>query len=252
MVTIYSLWLGQLTLETVLLVHLLVRHSFSRHPYFFTYLTVVWVVSVVQWIVYHWLSVYYPWVFWISELLTVLAGFFVICEIVRQTLHPFPAISQRTSWFMLALVLLLLLANVIMGLSGTGRWDDLVYRLERWLRLLQAALLAAILLAARRYSLALGRNVAGLLLGFGLFASLTVASVASLALTHIDLTRWGHLYAVTYLVTLVIWCIALWEYAPNRLPVRRDNLEQDYARLNAAITRALLQVRTGLRKTAGG
>ncbi len=263
MVIVYGLWLGQLTLETLLFVHLLLNRFFTRHPYFFTYLTVVWVASVVEWIIYHWVPAHYTGVYWVSELLTVLAGFLVIWEIVRQTLLPFPAIRQLTSWSMLALVLIILLvnvavalmiliANVFPGPSGSGRWTDLVYGLERWLYLLQAALLAAILLAVRRYSLPLGRNVAGLLLGFGLFASLTVTSVASLALAHIDLTRWGHLYAATYLVTLLVWCVTLWEYAPNPLPVRSDNLEQDYARLNAAITAALVQVRTGLRKTVGG
>ena len=251
MVTVYSLWLGQLTLETLLLVHLLRNRSVSRYPYFFTYMTVIWVMSVVQWIVYHQSATYYPWVYWIGELLTVLAGFLVVWEIFRQTLRPFPALCQRTNWFVLALVVAILLANLLLGPSSTGHREDLVYRLERWLHLLQAALLAAILLAARRYSLPLGRNVAGLLVGFGLYASLTVASVASLALTRIDLTRWGHLYAATYLVTLAIWTVALWHYAPNPLPARREYLEQDYARLNAAMAGALLQVQTGLRKVLG-
>ena len=251
MVLSYALWLGAIGFETALLIHLLRLHLVVRYPYFFFYLTLTWANSGISWVAYHHWSAHYPWIVWIGELLTVLAGFLLVWEVFRQTFFPFPAIRLRASWLVLALILLLLGGNLLLAVLGGPRGDHLFFQLERWLRLLQAGFLAAILGVARHYSLPLGRNVAGLAIGFGLYVSLTVVNFATQALAHIDLSQLNHLYAVTFLLTLVIWCHALWILAPNPAPPRRAHLEQDYARLNAIVAGAVLRLRGSRRKASG-
>lgn len=249
-----GLWLGTIALQSLLLAHLLRLRLAARFPCFFAYLTVSWASSCLAWIAYHSWPPYYSWVYWAGEVLTVLAGFALVWEVFRVTFHPFPATRDAAGAFLLVLASLVLIANVLLQVMGAlpHGWYELFSQLPRWLRLLQASLLAAVLLAARHYGLALGRNVLGLALGFGFYASLSVVSIASHALGSIDLAQYGHLYAIAYLATLGIWTYAFRHYAPNRLPAGIGHLEQDFARLNAAIGVALSQVRVGLRRTLGG
>lgn len=251
MVLSYGLWLAAVGVETALLIHLLRLQLVSSYPFFSAYLTLVWASSTCAWVTYHQGSAYYPWVYWIGEFLTVLAGFLVVWETFRHTLQSFPTIRRRLSWLILFLLLLLLVAQVLLGGFNALHWDHLFFGLARWLRFLQAGLLAAVLGAARYYGLPLGRNVSGMAIGYGLYTSLTVVNFVSQALARIDLTQFSQLYAGTYLLTLAIWCYALWVYAPNPAPLHRAHLEQDYARLNAIVAGALLQLRGSWRKAGG-
>lgn len=254
----YALWLGIIALQSLLVLRLLRLQLVVRYPYFFVALTLIWTINIARWVTYHqWIS-FYPWIFWISELLWILSGFLVVWEIFRQTLSSFPAVRQRASWYMLAVVLVVLASHVLLlGSDGVG-WDKVTLlvawwtlQVEEWLRLLQAVLLAGMVGVVRHYQLPLGRNIAGLAVGFGLFVSLTVVNFAFQALANIDLTRFSHLYGGTSLLALAIWCHAFWVYAPNPAPARVAHLEEDYARLNAAVGTAVMQLRSNLRKALG-
>lgn len=245
---IYILWVATLGLQTGLAVHLLHSGLAARYPYFFAYLAISWASSGVDWVVYHrWIS-YYRWVYWTGELVTVLALFLVVGEIFRQTFLPFPAIRRAAAGSLLGLSLVILCAVGMLLTLGSMRWDHVFLQVERWARFLQAGLLAATFGTARYYFLPLGRNIGSLAVGAGLYVSFTIVNFVFLALARIDLTQFGHLYAVTYLLTLAIWFRGLWVYAPNPLPLGRDRLEQDYARVNAAVVSALTEIRGSMRK----
>lgn len=246
MLVAYLFWLAVMALEVVLVVRILRLRVVRQYPYFFGYLLVVWMSDLSRWVSYHHGSEYYPWVYWISESFTVVVGFLLVWEIFRHTFFAFPTIRQAASWFGLILVVFALVANGLLVLSGVARWDHPLLQVGRWLRLLQGAFLAAIIATARHYLLPLGRNIAGLAIGFGLFVSVSAMSFVSLALLDIDLMEFSNAYAAAYLLALAIWVRALWVYAPNPRPGRGGDLEQDYERLNAAVVSLLMQVRTKL------
>lgn len=247
----YFFWLVVIALEVALVVHILRLRLVRRYPYFFGYLLVVCMSDLSRWVSYHHGSEYYPWVYWISESLTILVGFLLVWEIFRHTFSAFPAIRQAASWFGLILVVFALVANGLLVLSGVARWDHPLLQAGRWLRLLQGAFLAAIIATARHYLLPLGRNIAGLAIGFGLFVSLAVVNFISLAMGNIDLSQFSHLYAGTYILALIIWYRSFWVYAPNPAPQPLTHLERDYDRVRATMGLALKQVRANLRKGLG-
>lgn len=229
------------------MVHLLRLRLVSRYPYFFSYLMIAWTSTIAKWIAYHHASSYYPWVFWLGESFTVFAGFLLVWEIFRHTFLAFPGLRHQASVAALALVLVVLATNILLVVSGAIHWDHPLLRVERWLRLLQAGCLAAIIATARHYLLPLGRNLAGLALGFGLFVSLAVVSFVSSALANVELAQFSDVYAGAYLVALAIWSHSLWVFAPNPVPLRRAELDRDYFQ----VASALLQVRARLRKAIG-
>lgn len=249
----YSLWLATISLKSLLLVHLLRLRLVTPYSYFFAYLAITWGAAITRWIGYHYWNLSYSWVYWITELLTTLCGFLVVIEIFRHTFKPFPAIRRVVGWFSLLLILTFLSLYVGLTLLGSIRhgWYELFFQLVRWVQFLQAGLLAALIAAAFYYALPLGRNVAGMAMGFGLFASLAVISFVSQALGYVDLAQLSDLYAITSLLALSIWVYALRAYAPNPLAPRRVQLEQDFARLNSAVISALLEIRGSLRKALG-
>jgi len=253
MLLTYILWVAIVALQVLLIVHLLRLGLARRYPYFFSYLILSGGSNLIKWTVYHLWNAYYPWCYWILEFVVVWGGFLVVAEVFCQAFHPFPSIRRVVGWSTLILLLVLLAAHIGLGLSGTIRfgWYEMFFQIVRWGRFVQAGLLALLVAAARYYLLPWGRNVAGLGLGFGLYVSLIVVSFALQALGRVDLTVLSHLYSGASLMTLGIWLYAFWVYAPNPLPARPARLEQDYARLNLAVTAALLGVRGTLRKAAG-
>lgn len=253
MILTYVLWAAIIALQALLIVHLLHLGLARHYPYLFSYLVFACGTNLVKWIVYHFWSVHYPWCYWISEFVVVWGGFLVVAEVFRGTFHPFPPIRRVVSWSTLILLLVILAAHIGLGLADAIHfgWNEMFFQMVRWVRFVQAGLLALSVAAGRYYLLPQGRNIAGLGLGFGLYVSLIVVSFALQALNWVDLTVLSHLYSGSSLLTLGIWLYAFWVYAPSPVPARPARLEQDYARLNLAVTSALLEARRSLRKAAG-
>jgi hypothetical protein len=89
-----------------------------------------------------------------------------------------------------------------------------------------------------------GRNLKGMILGYGFFIG---ASIVNLTLiSHLGdkfQAWWQYLPATTYTVTLVIWCLTLWSYEPNPGPESQVGIERDYELLAARTTSLLVEMR---------
>lgn len=248
---LFAVWLTAIALETWLLVHMLWRRLVHRYPYFFAYLTLVWANSFSTWVAYYQQVGAYPWIYWIGELVTVFAGFLIVGEIYRQVFHSFSAIRQIGTWILLFSALAILGIHALLAVTSDLRLDHLFLQLERWIRLTQAGLLAAIVGAAQYYGLRLGRNISGLLIGYGLFVSLTVVNFVFQALGLLDFVQLDRLYVFTYLLTLGIWGWALWSYAPTPALMPATNVAQECAHLNAQLASALTEIRGSVQKALG-
>ena len=112
---------------------------------------------------------------------------------------------------------------------------------ERNLRSAEAILLCVLLLVVAYYGVSLGRNLRGILVGYGLYLALDL-------MIHAARTLWGQSFQDTYskirsysyLATLLIWIVALWSYSPISLPVSSLKLEADYQTL-ASSTKDILE-----------
>jgi hypothetical protein len=91
--------------------------------------------------------------------------------------------------------------------------------LERDLRVIEALLLATVLAIVFYYRIELGRNVTGMILGFGAYVgvSLTTLALRSFLGPRFD-TAWGLLQSASFVFGTAVWTVALWSYSPNPKP----------------------------------
>jgi len=109
--------------------------------------------------------------------------------------------------------------------------------------------LGALVLLFFSYSIPFGRNLKGVLLGYGLFVGesaiwLTFASSGGNRFRDI----WFYLHPASYFVVLGVWAMHLWSYAPNPEPKRAVHLEEQYQRIAVATSRRLREGRGYLAK----
>src|SRR5438045_1760326 len=75
----------------------------------------------------------------------------------------------------------------------------------------------------------LGRNLSGILLGYGLFVGISVIQLTFVTNTASRFNRfWAHVSPGSYLMVLGLWALHLWSYAPNPEPKRAVRLEEQY------------------------
>jgi len=158
-------------------------------------------------------------VYWFCYVLSIVVEFAILVEISDHVFQPYPAIRS------LGRALTILISGVL-GLSYV--LPALVKPQERPLALLdfalrtsltKAVILAALFIAARHFDLKLGRNVAGLMLGFSIYLGVNVANFAaahSTAQTPYARLLWV-VSPLAYILCLLVWTRALWQVAP--LPI---------------------------------
>jgi len=69
------------------------------------------------------------------------------------------------------------------------------------------------------YRIELGKNVTGMIVGFGAYVGVSVASLALRAFVGPRFNAgWGNLQTASYFFALIVWTVALWTYSPNPDP----------------------------------
>jgi hypothetical protein len=125
-------------------------------------------------------------------------------------------------------------------------------QVEGVLRVCQLLAILSLAVLFLFYSIPFGKNLRGILLGYGFFVCW---SVICLALVNVGSARfssvWSYTYSFSYLVSLFVWTMHLWSYQPNPVPDRAIPLEQEYLRVAAATQRRLHDARGYLAKAVG-
>jgi hypothetical protein len=113
--------------------------------------------------------------------------------------------------------------------------------MERDLRTVQAIFLATILAVVFYYGIGLGKNLKGLIFGFGIYVGTSLMTLALLSvLGHPFEGISERLRSGSYLFALAVWTVALWSYAPNPEVERFGAIGPDYDQL-AGETREKLE-----------
>ena len=116
---------------------------------------------------------------------------------------------------------------------------------ERDLRIVQLALLIGLVGLFASYAIPLGRNLKGIIYGYGLFTATSVAHLTLRDYLGDGFQRaWQYIQPICYLVVLVVWCLTLWSYAPIPQPTNEPRLEADYESLVAATKRKVRSARS--------
>jgi hypothetical protein len=203
----------------VLLAALLWRTAWAgqiaRLPFLYTYMLYVLLGTTVGFIVYWARPSEYASVYWFYFVLSILVEFAVLLEISDHIFQPFPAIRNLGRVLVILITVALGLTYILPAIvwSRGMRMGLLDFALRA--SLTKAVILAVLFYAARHFGFKLGRNIAGLMLGFSICLGVNIANFACVE-------RFGDLYAsilwvmspIAYTLCLLVWIAALWEYTP--------------------------------------
>jgi len=233
MLSLVIWWVG-LILDAVILFRSFRGRSFAKYPYFYTYFTSIVLVDLTRYFIYtHDPPAYRNW-YWSTEFLSVAIGYGVILEILRHALARYPAVARFGSRILWASFLAVLTYIACKSLTVTN-WSAPATgaELERDLRTVQAFALAGILILISHYRIDIGRNLKGIITGYGAFIALSVMNLAVQA--HAGASIQGVLrgfQSYSFFFSQFVWIAALWSYQPSPRAPAAGRPESDYETLS--------------------
>lgn len=245
-IVVYLIWWCGIALEFLLLFRAYRTRLWLSHPVFHLYILFVLVQSFLRLSVYHFRPGLYSYIYWTTEFVGVVIGCGIVYEIYRLGLVAFPG-TARMARRLLTAVFAIALAKAIADASNDSRWwaEATIIDIERSLRTVQAFAIAALTALFLVYAIPFGRNLKGILLGYGLFIGVSVIWFMFLPTEGYQYRHlWSYLGPVTYDLALCIWAVYLWAPQPQQDLASHLRLEEQYQHV-AARTRERLQQARG-------
>ena len=246
-----AIWWITNALEAILLGPALQRKLIRAYPIFFTYLGYVLLESLSRFYVYVWHPAAYIYFYWSTQFVSILLGYGVVWEICRQALARYPG-AFRMARNALVLIFALVIAKVFGNLLLGESWSlaQSIAEQERDFRVVQACLILAIVGFVSYYRIQIGRNLRGMMLGYGFFIGTAILNLTFRSYLGDEFqVWWQYLQPAAYVVVLLIWSVSLWSYQPNPQRETESRIEQDYQSLVQATRRRFRQVRAHVART---
>jgi Na+-transporting NADH:ubiquinone oxidoreductase subunit NqrD len=242
-------YLSQLGLELALIWRAVRCRLFKRFPFFYSYLVYDACCSSLVFALYWIRPSAYPTAYWLDFVLSSVVEFAVLLEISDQVFQHFPAIRHLgralTILISFAFGAVYILPAMVESHKPSPALLDFALRGS----VTKAVILAVLVVTAHHFGLRLGKNVAGLMLGFSIYLGVNVANTAAAE-------SFGRALSATvlwivppsaFVLCLLVWTISLWEPAlmPStdsvRPAARGDSqaLTLELARFNSALSRLL-------------
>jgi hypothetical protein len=247
-----SIWLVGIAFELVLVGRGVQRGLLRRYPVFYSYVSFVFISDIVI-LAIRPTARPYLYAYWATEFLGLLLGCLVFFEFYRVALKPYPG-TARMARAMLAVLLVIAVIKTVVTVANIPKWwfNAQPAQVEGMLRVWQLLAILALILLFLFYSIPFGKNLRGILLGYGFFVCWSVLCLALVAAGVAKAeTFWSYTYPISYVLSVVIWTVHLWSYQPNPVLDRAIPLEQEYLRVAAATQRRLHDARGYLAKAVG-
>ena len=246
-----AIWIIGNLLEVVLLVRAARARLIRRYPLFYSYILFVLVQSPVRWAFYGHKPLYAV-VYWITEFLGAIIGCGIVFEAYRVGLADYPG-TARMAKLALSIVFVIAVATALGLASGPGWWATArITDIERALRIVQALAIIALLLLFWSYRISFGKNLGGILGGYGVFVGASVVWLTFVYMGGNEFQHfWFYLKPVSYDLAVGTWVWCLWSYAAVSESHAHVTLEYDYHRIAEATRRRLQETRGHLGKAVG-
>jgi len=241
-------------LDSLILYRAFRAKLFGKYPLFYAYIACVLVVDVFRTAVYHLGSpLVYRDFYWATEFLSLVVGYGVIVEVIRKALESYAG-AERFARIAVLAVFAAVFSFVSFQTFTQANWSPATsYReLARDLRAVQVLVLASILSVVSYYRIILGKNLKGIILGYGFCIAYSLISPALRSYFGPSIEsfyRFGP--SCLYFVCQSIWVMALWKYSPNPAPEMVPRLETDYESLALRTKEALGAMRSYIGRTVG-
>ena len=213
----HVIWFATIACEILLLARAMQTKLFLKFPVFYSYVLFVLLQSLSRFCVYHWYYSLYLKFYWYTEFVSIFVGSGVLFEIYWRGLAPFPG-TARLARNVLALVFVFAVGKALVGASRGRFWwpSETSAELERNLRAFQACSILALVILLLAYSIPLGRNLRGIVMGYGILISTSLVSLTALAYLGAAIEHvWSYSQQFFYLLVLCIWTVALWTDSPQ-------------------------------------
>jgi hypothetical protein len=247
------IWWTTIVLELVILIRAFKTGAFKEYPFFSIYLGCVLLSSASGYAVYKMRPGLYQYWYWTWEFVCVVAGYNVVLELVEKGLASHDGARKlfRNVGLWVFAVIVAFVAVQSMLLRHSNALISSV-EVERDLRTAEAFLLAAIMGAIAYYHVPVGRNLKGIVVGYGLCVATVV--IAHSIRSYVGASFQDFFSVVrswSYLASLLIWTFALWSYEANPVSRLTGNSGSDYDVLAMKTREAVESVRGQLGKAAG-
>lgn len=193
------------------------------------------------------LGSYAQW-YWPIQLATLILGCGIVLEIFKHVLSSYRGAERfATVSGIVAFAggsCLAFVSSVAMPASSPA---GTMVELERNLRTVQALLLFSILTVISSYRISIGKNMKGMILGYGIYVGTSLCALAIRAHAGAWLQNvWVFAQPISFVISLWIWLVTLWSYHPNPVPKSSIGLEADYELLASRTKRTLHVTRSYL------
>ncbi|HLY61145.1 MAG TPA: hypothetical protein VKV95_10385 [Terriglobia bacterium] len=205
-----------LGLEAALILRARQGRYLSHFPFFYSYLSYVFVWTIFTLMFFYFMPQLYPYVYWFSYSMMLLAEFAVLFELSDHIFRPYPGIRRLGQLLTGAVCLAFLLVYIIPALWRHQPSSIAFFELEKRTSLTKVVLIIVLLLVARSFRISFSRNISGMMLGFAIYLA---ASIANVALAEgLGRARYATIFSLVsplaYFLALSIWTAALWRYEP--------------------------------------
>jgi hypothetical protein len=215
---------------------------------FYSYLIYLLITGLVTIGAYYLLPGSYASIFWFRFFTTVIAEFAVLAQVADYIFAPYPAIRQIGRLLTMCIGVMFIALYIGPSLLEPRPSDVAILNLVVRSSVAKAAIVIALLAAARYFRIKLGKNIAGIMIGFAIYLALNTANFA-LAETY-GHSQYGPTFVtlgpLTQTLTFFVWAVALWDPQPDLLSNREvpggqegisEPLSCQLGRFNTTLTR---------------
>jgi hypothetical protein len=244
------LWIIGIVLEATLLLRGRKGGLFHRFPLFYSYVAYYFSASLVRFLIYRLRPEFHATAYWFCYLITLLAEFAVLLEISDHIFAPYPVIRMLGRLITVMICSLFfafyVLPSFLQGQSRSALLLDFSLRTS----LTKAAIITVLVAIARFYRLQLGRNVAGLMAGFGFYLAVYMVNFAAAETfgksIYADVFRF--ITPLGSVVCLAVWTATMWGFQTVPLPTPRpsetrertlEEIDLELTRFNTTLVRFL-------------
>ncbi len=243
-------WIVAASLELLVLIRSFLGRTVSKYHFFYIYVACVLTADVSRFIVNQARPYAYQNWYWGSEFVCVILGYSVLMEILEKGLASFKGPRRLARNICLVVFGAIVAFTAVQGGFGL-HWSSTLtsIEVETNLRIAELVFLGCILFLVFHYSIPVGTNLRGIILGYGLYIATAVMNSAVRTFEGNS----GHAFfslvgTYSYLLSLTIWTVTLWSLRPDPVVNRPGQLEIDYRSLVRRTRNALDAMRSFLGK----
>src|ERR1700719_4907165 len=206
----YVLWIAHPLLEAGIAIAMLRSNLHRKFMYFFAYVVTQILSFAIIFPAYlrHNYSAYF-YLYWISNAINVFLGFKIIHEIFLDVFKPFHTLRDLGSvlfkWAGLVMLLVAGVVSVSTRSSDIAPWVEAIMTAQRCVRIIQVGMVMFLLSFARYLGVNRRQHSFGIALGFGTFAVVELALIATWAGYHMSDISMSLINMVAYNCALQIW-----------------------------------------------